>query len=214
MAPEVIKYNNFNPKSDVYSFGIIMYEVIMGCRCYSKIMEKKGYSISQLKSKILKGLRPEFNVPIKRELQRLIERCWSKDPFERPTFSELYSKLSLLAEEFDGEFHERFDERELNEHKYCLNDVDASKIINYISEINDETDEATKLRTEIRKLKTEVSNLNETILDQSAEIKLKDDEIKKMEEAMKIQTDQFSLKKKSKLNIQKLNICVNFFLNM
>lgn len=41
MAPEVIKYNNFNPKSDVYSFGIIMYEVIMGYRAYSKIMEKK-----------------------------------------------------------------------------------------------------------------------------------------------------------------------------
>ena len=42
----------------------------------------------------IKNHRPTFDVPIAKCYQDLLERCWSLDPKERPTFDEFFLDLS------------------------------------------------------------------------------------------------------------------------
>lgn len=60
--------------------------------------------------------RPTFNVPIEPSLEKLIQRCWSKNLKIRPTFKELFELLS-------------------NE-DYFLPNVREDDIENYFDELN------------------------------------------------------------------------------
>ena len=37
----------------------------------------------------------DFSTKVKPTLKRMIEKCWSENPNNRPTFLEIYNKLSL-----------------------------------------------------------------------------------------------------------------------
>ena len=96
MAPEVIRGNEYNAKVDVYSFGILMYEVVTDCDPYPDLTGSE----SQIKEYLLNPEnRPKFKVPIKESIQELIERCWSENPKNRPTFEEIFNKLAFNEEE-------------------------------------------------------------------------------------------------------------------
>ena len=184
MAPEVISSDHFNTKADVYAFGILMYEVIGGKRAYESLLHgKKKLTLYQLKKKVEEGLRPEIDFPIKKGLKRMIEKCWSEDPKERPTFEELFKKLSLCNEdsflEFEGNYEEPKiisddddeDEGEESEEgvnmKYCLEDVDTGELLDYVDEIKGETKAANR---EIEDLRSEIKELKSIIKEQAAKI--------------------------------------------
>lgn len=95
-APEIIQKKSYNNKVDVYSFSIIMYEVLTDSIPYPDL--HKGILLDhEFRSKVINEYyRPKFRVPIKKSLRQLIEKCWSKDPNERPSFDEIYSKLSNI----------------------------------------------------------------------------------------------------------------------
>ncbi|KAK8887766.1 hypothetical protein M9Y10_038822 [Tritrichomonas musculus] len=134
-APEILRGDSYNNKADVYSFGILMYEVLNSVRAY-KDMSKNTTYIS-LSNNIASGYRPKFNGYIKEGFKNLIEICWSQDFNERPTFSEIFQKLSLLHDEkfvpyekgkiSDGDYMEAM--------QYCLDDVDCEEVFTYIQKV-------------------------------------------------------------------------------
>ncbi|KAK8838119.1 hypothetical protein M9Y10_036072 [Tritrichomonas musculus] len=73
-----------------------MYEVVTDCDPYPDLTGSE----SQIKEYLLNPEnRPKFKVPIKESIQELIERCWSENPKNRPTFEEIFNKLAFNEEE-------------------------------------------------------------------------------------------------------------------
>ncbi|KAG0602655.1 hypothetical protein M758_10G030800 [Ceratodon purpureus] len=103
MAPELINTATFGahksrkkiPKSpfqsDIYSFAIICYEILTG--------EVPFYEIgtqSDVKKKVVGGLRPVLPIHCPSNLKTLIERCWSQLPEGRPSSDTICSELKYL----------------------------------------------------------------------------------------------------------------------
>lgn len=90
MAPEVVQHKPYTPAADVYSFGIVMYEMYTGRFPFPKMKP------IQLMFAVTEGKRPPFydedSVPP--TLRKLIERCWSQKPDDRPTFEEILKVLT------------------------------------------------------------------------------------------------------------------------
>lgn len=138
----------------------------------------------------------------------MIKQCWSENPRERPSFSELYKKLSLSSiddnfeknaqkeEEDDGDENDRI--------MYCLDDVDTEVFFDYIDMISEDSASQEPVSNsmkndyikEIEELKKQLSKLNEidvlkekiiklekTISDQADEIESLKNEIIKTRNA-------------------------------
>ena len=198
MAPEVIQSDRFNTKADVYAFGILMNEVLSGKRAYSDLLNgsKKKINIFSLKQKVCKGLRPNIDPNMKKGLKKMIEHCLSENPKERPSFSEIFNKLSLSKEnEFfqfenravepdvissddgdDDKKDEDSDDAEifLNK-KYCLEDVDYDEVLEYVDKIYEEEKYDEKNDHIDSKKDEEIAHLKEII----EELKVKDKEKEK-----------------------------------
>ena len=142
MAPEVTTGADFKYKADVYSFRILMFEVVSWTQRYSELL-KKDISEFNLKTKILNGERPKFPSDTKKGLKLIIEKCMSKDPNDRPTFSEIYNKFILSDDEFYADIDDKIcepvikaedinsdddiDEYELHR-KFIFDDVDVEEL--------------------------------------------------------------------------------------
>jgi hypothetical protein len=82
-------------KVDIYSFGMLCYEILTGSRPFYNIMQ------SQLRERVVEGLRPELPEECPSVLAAMIKRCWEPDPSARPSFSEIcevlrYQKALLI----------------------------------------------------------------------------------------------------------------------
>ena len=124
-APEIIRgENNYNTSVDVYSYGLIMFEMLTCIAPYESLAKKSNL----ISAKIVDGYRPEFpnGLLINEQLRELIERCWSGDPLERPTFKEIIEILrdnSLITElGVDNDDFENYAE--------MVDSQDASKLTN------------------------------------------------------------------------------------
>jgi tRNA A-37 threonylcarbamoyl transferase component Bud32 len=101
-APEVLQCRFENRtatpkhprKIDVYSFGVVAYQVLTGIpKLYDGC--KLGRSLGK---DIIKGLRPDFNLnglldDDRSSLLTLIRSCWTSNPEDRPSFTEICAKL-------------------------------------------------------------------------------------------------------------------------
>lgn len=176
MAPEVIVSDRYDTKVDVYSFGIIMYEIITGTKAYSDILSKGNVTAFQLKTMILNGHRPVFDVPIKDDLKKLIEKCWSQNPNDRPTFADLYKLLSMSSsnELLTDEEDERF----------CLDDVDYDEFIEYLEEITEtDIDRLSKKLESMEFIYNEkIDSMRNTIAEQAKEIELLNDKLRSQQD--------------------------------
>ena len=173
MAPEVIDKNQFSTKSDVYAFGILMYEVVTGKRAYKNELYHKNINKYNFEEKVIGGYRPEIKGKmIKKGFQIMIEKCWSANPSERPTFSELYRKLSLTGDgsifdlmqngEDDVINYEDEDEEDEISTTFCFDSVNFDEIFDYVKKVDVEEktfNESKNECDEIANLKKEVDNL-------------------------------------------------------
>jgi len=97
MAPEMNCTTDYGPAVDVYSFGMLLYEMLT-----NEVPWKGLDPIVILKKVVLDNERPKIPNDTPKPLQRLIELCWSKNPEERPTFSNILSAFSSGSVFFEG----------------------------------------------------------------------------------------------------------------
>ncbi|XP_077214910.1 RAF-like serine/threonine-protein kinase 24 [Tasmannia lanceolata] len=94
MAPELLsgKSNMVTEKIDVYSFGIVMWELLTGEEPYTDMR-----CASIIGGIVNNTLRPQVPTWCDPEWKFLMESCWSSDPGERPSFSEISQKLRKMS---------------------------------------------------------------------------------------------------------------------
>lgn len=89
LAPEIIKeeINEFNFKTDVYSYSIIFYFLVVGQKFEFK---RPSYVVIQ---KVIDGVRPNLSKIKNDNINNLIQKCWSSNPMDRPSFYEIIEML-------------------------------------------------------------------------------------------------------------------------
>lgn len=132
LAPEVTKNKKYEIRSDVFSFAMIAYEILTN---------KTPFESEDFSKELEKGNRPKFtnNIPFK--MQELIGSCWSQDPAKRPSFDDIYNKLSS-----DFSYSpEKINENELIKFIELRNGLNFAKIdsIDYISDLKNQLKDKT-----------------------------------------------------------------------
>ena len=138
IAPEIWESQKYDKAGDVYSFSLIVYEIITNEKPFNDL-----HSISEIfVNVVMKGIRPEFNFSIPDSYRHLIEKCWSYDPSDRPTFDDIVSSLKndsgFITEcvdvnkylnyiDFIEEYHSSFNK---NQKKFDLNEIFKSRNLN------------------------------------------------------------------------------------
>lgn len=151
-APETIKSEQLNGKSDVYSFSMIMFEIVTATTPFPAFQNKQMTSFDFHNKVVSEKYRPEFTVPVKDSLKKLIEKCWSDNPSDRPTFEEIFYRLAFSQEGsvYDSNWNE-------GEFKYYLEDADISEILSYAFEINDDSNSTEKLKGKSEKIENKLN---------------------------------------------------------
>jgi serine/threonine protein kinase len=98
MAPEMlVKNRNYTEKVDVYSFGIIAWEMVVKEFPYKHIATQFSCNIADV---VLSGERPITPVTCPEWFSELMKKCWSKNPEERPSFTEIVLLLEQQVQYF------------------------------------------------------------------------------------------------------------------
>lgn len=89
MAPELIQSTDYDRKVDVYAFAMILYEMNENVRPF------RGLKVNDIfKAVIQNNERPEFTRATPQAMQKLIRRCWDRNPENRPSFEEIRDILA------------------------------------------------------------------------------------------------------------------------
>ena len=107
-SPEELELNKCDKPSDVYSFAMIVYEMLNKKIPFDEISNKNRV----FDEVVNKGNRPKITVDLPNCYHRLIERCWSQDPNDRPTFDEIVQILKndqdFVTECIDNENYQKY----------------------------------------------------------------------------------------------------------
>ena len=129
-APEVLLEQELTEKSEVYSFGMIVYEIITNRIPFDNLPQ------TEFAVRIIECNRPMLNDSIPAIYRNLIERCWSQNPINRPSFAEIVYELQ-------------------NNKEFIIDTVDSKEYKEYIRHIYETIDVEIipKKITEVQKLK-------------------------------------------------------------
>ncbi|KAK8897656.1 hypothetical protein M9Y10_015619 [Tritrichomonas musculus] len=106
ISPEIWKKAEYTKACDVYAFSIILYEII------TNIQPFKDFNFFEISYKVIEGYRPKFLKKIPESYKNLIERCWEKEPENRPTFDEILNQLrndrGFITDQIDEEKFKKY----------------------------------------------------------------------------------------------------------
>lgn len=100
----------------------------------------------EFKTKVINECyHPKFNVPIKKSLRQLIEKCWSNDPVNRPSFREILANIKK--------------EEDTDADDYMIEDVDHDEFDLYVENITDESDLIEQLLDQVETIEKDKKQL-------------------------------------------------------
>ncbi|XP_024525977.1 uncharacterized protein LOC112344816 [Selaginella moellendorffii] len=100
MAPEMLKGQKYSREVDVYSFGITCFQILTGTLPFQD--DGKQLVADKLVETIEDGNRPDLPTGCPLELVALLNRCWNRNPKDRPTFEHISRMLWSLKERLLG----------------------------------------------------------------------------------------------------------------
>lgn len=127
-APEILARIHYGSKVDVYSYAIVLWEMLLKRVPFNDFQAKQIYD---------HVVTCNWRLPLPQDcrggLKRLITRCWSKNPDERPTFSEICKMFKNGLIDFPGS--EKIDFKVLQEESHCP-PVDEEYVLEVLSDMN------------------------------------------------------------------------------
>eukprot|EP00775_Hariotina_reticulata_P013655 gene13655-13778_t len=98
MSPERLATGRNSPAADVFAFGVMMWEAWTGDAAF------KGLHFGQVcHAVVTENARPEIPGDMPTDYRQLMERCWAREPYQRPTMAQVLETLQqLLASTCDG----------------------------------------------------------------------------------------------------------------
>lgn len=120
LPPEMILDNGYGKGVDVYAFSMIAYELLTDKEPYFDLQNNnKNPSLEDLWKRICQGTRPKFTENVPEKMIKLISQCWSQNPEERPSFSDIFqqltSDLSFYPDEINREEIHEYISKVLNQ---------------------------------------------------------------------------------------------------
>ncbi|KAK8860565.1 hypothetical protein M9Y10_012230 [Tritrichomonas musculus] len=112
MSPEIWLNAEYSEASDVYAFAITVYEIIVSEKPFQDM------DIYRIMMMVRSSKRPELTEEVPNAYRKLIERCWSQEPSDRPTFDQILTEMRTNRE-------------------YILENVNEKDYLNYIKCINE-----------------------------------------------------------------------------
>ena len=89
MAPEVLRNDPTDERSDVYSFAVILWELFT----LKYPWEELSTPVQIVVQVAFLHRRPKLPTWLPSEAVGLLQKCWHKDPMERPGFPEILDAL-------------------------------------------------------------------------------------------------------------------------
>jgi serine/threonine protein kinase len=96
-APEVLSHTRYGPKVDTFSYGVVLWEMLMRKVPYGDMAHVAIYE-----HVVTRGWRLPVPNDIPDGLKRLVSRCWSKSPSDRPEFGEIVTLFERGEVSFPG----------------------------------------------------------------------------------------------------------------
>jgi len=94
MAPELLKFVKYDSSVDVYSFAMVMHFVFSGKHPFiDDPCTMNGYTLG---TAVISGERPEIPATCPSALSELMQKCWSGEPSERPSFEQIHNVLKVF----------------------------------------------------------------------------------------------------------------------
>lgn len=129
MAPEVIENSHYSNKIDVFSYSIILYQLLTENEPYYDAERLNAFTL--LKN-VAGGVRPTIcPCEINSQFMKLLERCWSGDPDNRPSFIQIVKKYMDCKDEF---FNDQYlDDEQFDDYiEIVTKDLDFSNVEDFI----------------------------------------------------------------------------------
>lgn len=107
------------------SFYVFIILLIVRFFLIPLIVQYGKINIRDLNHLISSNQRPKFNSDFTEPMKKLISRCWSQNPSDRPSFDEIYKELSTNYKLYTDDL---FDEDEFLNYIDILDEYSNSKI--------------------------------------------------------------------------------------
>ena len=103
-APEIMQARPYDNSVDVYSFALVMYFVFSGRVPFQD--DPESDALLSFAHAVVAGKRPEIPASCPPKISDLIQKCWSGEPSERPSFEVVCNTLKEFFDQLGKENEE------------------------------------------------------------------------------------------------------------